>query len=78
MAVPVLSRLHTHRHPQVKGAEKVLFGLDDIRDESTIIIVEGELDKLAMEEAGYRNVVSVPDGAPMQVGMAGVCVCLHI
>lgn len=32
-----------------------------------IIQVEGELDKLAMEEAGYRNCVSVPDGAPGKV-----------
>jgi hypothetical protein len=29
--------------------------------------VEGEIDKLSMEEAGYRNCVSVPDGAPPQV-----------
>ena len=25
------------------------------------------MDKLAMEEAGYRNCVSVPDGAPPKV-----------
>ena len=37
---------------QVKGAEKVLYGLDDIKGAETIIIVEGELDKLALEEAG--------------------------
>ncbi|XP_024983114.1 twinkle homolog protein, chloroplastic/mitochondrial-like isoform X2 [Cynara cardunculus var. scolymus] len=29
--------------------------------------VEGEMDKLAMEEAGFRNCVSVPDGAPSKV-----------
>jgi len=52
---------------QVKGAEKILFGLDDIADAKTIIIVEGELDKLALEEAGFLNVVSVPDGAPSRV-----------
>jgi twinkle protein len=52
---------------QVKDAEKILFGLDDIADETTAIIVEGELDKLALEEAGFRNAVSVPDGAPKQV-----------
>ena len=27
----------------------------------------GEMDKLALEEAGLLNVVSVPDGAPRQV-----------
>jgi twinkle protein len=26
--------------------------------------VEGEIDKLSMEEAGFKNCVSVPDGAP--------------
>jgi hypothetical protein len=31
------------------------------------IIVEGEVDKLSLEEAGIRHVVSVPDGAPKAV-----------
>jgi twinkle protein len=52
---------------QVKDAEKILFGLDDIADEKAAIIVEGELDKLALEEAGFPNAISVPDGAPKQV-----------
>jgi Toprim domain len=42
---------------QVKGAEKVFFGLKDIVGMPEIIIVEGEMDKLALEEAGFRNVV---------------------
>lgn len=49
---------------QVPKAEKVLFGVDDCKGASEIIIVEGEMDKLALEEAGFRHVVSVPDGAP--------------
>jgi twinkle protein len=49
---------------QGKDAEKIFFGLDDIADAKTVIIVEGELDKLALEEAGF---VSVPDGAPSRV-----------
>ena len=32
------------------------------------MIVEGELDKLALNEAGLWNVVSVPDGAPARAG----------
>jgi twinkle protein len=52
---------------QVKDAEKIFYGLDDIADVKTAIIVEGELDKLALEEAGIRNVVSVSDGAPKEV-----------
>ena len=35
-----------------------MYGLDGYRLEE-IIIVEGEFDKLAFEEAGYTNVVSV-------------------
>src|SRR4029077_14590991 len=52
---------------QVRGAEKILYGLDDISDSNGAVIVEGELDKLALEEAGIHNAVSVPDGAPAQV-----------
>lgn len=52
---------------QEADTEKIFYGLDDIQGESEIIIVEGEIDKLAMEEAGFRNCVSVPDGAPPSV-----------
>src|SRR5260221_2144956 len=48
---------------QVKGAEAILYGLDDIADSKTIIQVEGEADKLACEAAGFLDVVSVPNGA---------------
>lgn len=48
---------------QVQGAEAVLYGLDDIAESEEAIFVEGELDKLAVEEAGFSNVVSVPNGA---------------
>lgn len=44
------------------GAERVLYGLNDITD--TLIWVEGEIDKLSLEVAGFQNCVSVPDGAP--------------
>jgi twinkle protein len=52
---------------QESNTEKIFYGLDDIGGESDVIIVEGEMDKLAMEEAGFRNCVSVPDGAPPSV-----------
>jgi twinkle protein len=52
---------------QEANTEKILYGLDDIKRARDIIIVEGEIDKLSMEEAGYRNCVSVPDGAPPKV-----------
>lgn len=46
-----------------KGAERILYGYDDINDFTTII-VEGEIDKLSFWEAGFQNCISVPDGAP--------------
>lgn len=46
----------------VKDAAPVLFGLNDMAE--TTVIVEGEMDKLAMSEAGIQNCVSVPNGAP--------------
>jgi len=46
----------------MKGGEQALYGLNDIGAET--IIVEGEMDKLALWEAGFKNVVSVPNGAP--------------
>src|SRR5438270_1801516 len=52
---------------QVKDAEAIFYGLDDIAEAEDVIIVEGECDKLALEVAGYRNVISVPDGAPQKV-----------
>lgn len=51
---------------QVTGAQKVLFGLDDLQQATECIIVEGEIDKLSLEVAGHLNVVSVPDGAPAE------------
>ena len=44
------------------GAERVLYGLNDVAE--TTVWVEGEMDKLSAEVAGYPNCVSVPDGAP--------------
>jgi twinkle protein len=45
------------------GCELVLYGLDDIEPEQCFW-VEGEVDKLTVEVAGVRSVVSVPNGAP--------------
>ncbi|KAJ0082567.1 hypothetical protein Patl1_11545 [Pistacia atlantica] len=51
---------------QEKDAEKVFYGLDDIEGESDIIIVEGEMDKLSMEEARLCNCVVVLMGHPLK------------
>lgn len=44
------------------ACERVLYGLNDIGD--VLVWVEGEIDKLSVEQAGYQSCVSVPDGAP--------------
>ncbi|KAL0352745.1 UNVERIFIED_CONTAM: Primaseprotein [Sesamum angustifolium] len=54
---------------QERNTEKYLYGLDDIAEADEIIIVEGEIDKLSLEEAGYHNCVSVPSGAPQTVSL---------
>ena len=48
---------------QTKDGGQVFWGIDDVTDSDTLYIVEGEMDKLAMETAGYTDVVSVPGGA---------------
>ena len=60
-------RANGKRFRQVKDAEKIYYGPDDIADQETVIVCEGELDKLALEVAGFLNVVSVSDGAPAKV-----------
>lgn len=47
----------------VKDAELVFYNLDGIKGQKEIYIVEGEMDCLTMVQAGYRNTVSVPNGA---------------
>jgi len=48
---------------QVKDAEKILYGLDDVPGDLAIIC-EGEIDKLSFAAAGMPFCLSVPDGAP--------------
>jgi twinkle protein len=47
----------------VSGAELIFYGLNNIKDSEICYIVEGEMDALAMFEAGLYSVVSVPNGA---------------
>ena len=66
---------HKYRGPhktfwQQANGRKQFFNVDVLRDPnlidgtSALVIVEGELDALAVASAGYPYVVSVPDGAP--------------
>ncbi len=49
---------------QEKDAEPIPYGLDSIRGAKTIVVVEGEPDRLSVLYAGYSACISVPDGAP--------------
>lgn len=46
-----------------KNAELTFYNLDQIKEETECIIVEGEIDCLSLHEAGIYNSVSVPNGA---------------
>ncbi|MDH4212170.1 MAG: toprim domain-containing protein [candidate division WOR-3 bacterium] len=48
-----------------KGAEKVFYNIDNTIGYDDIVIVEGEMDALALWEAGIKYVVSVPNGATL-------------
>ena len=48
-----------------KGAEKVFYNIDSIVGYEYCILVEGEMDVLALHEAGISNVISVPNGATL-------------
>ena len=48
-----------------KGAEKIFYNIDSIVGHNFCVIVEGEMDVLALHEAGIKNVISVPNGATL-------------
>ena len=48
-----------------KGAEKVFYNIDSVVGHTECIIVEGEMDVLALHEAGITNAISVPNGATL-------------
>ena len=48
-----------------KGAEKVFYNINSIVGYDECVVVEGEMDVLALHEAGIKNVISVPNGATL-------------
>ena len=48
-----------------KGAEKVFYNINSIVGYDSCVITEGEMDVLALHEAGVKNAVSVPNGATL-------------
>jgi twinkle protein len=48
-----------------KGAEKIFYNINSVVGYDFCVIVEGEMDVLALHEAGVPNVISVPNGATL-------------
>ena len=48
-----------------KGAEKVFYNINSIVGYDDCVITEGEIDVLALHEAGVTNAISVPNGATL-------------
>jgi len=48
-----------------KGAEKVFYNINSTIGYDWCVIVEGEMDVLALHEAGIKNAISVPNGATL-------------
>jgi twinkle protein len=48
-----------------KGAEKVFYNINSVVGYDYCVIVEGEMDVLALHEAGIKNAISVPNGATL-------------
>lgn len=47
-----------------KDAKQILYGLNSLEGANNAIFVEGEIDALSFYEAGFKHVVSTPNGAP--------------
>ncbi len=48
---------------QSKDARRIFYGINDIIGQKEVYIVEGEIDKLSLWEAGIKNCISLPNGA---------------
>ena len=48
-----------------KGAEKVFYNINSVVGYDWCVVVEGEMDVLALHEAGIKNAISVPNGATL-------------
>lgn len=46
-----------------KDAELIFYNLDSINKSKEVFIVEGEMDVLTLMQCGYKNAISVPNGA---------------
>ena len=57
-----------------KDAELIFYNIDSLKDSGTAIITEGEIDCLSLLEAGFKSVVSVPNGAGASLDFMDNCI----
>lgn len=65
LAINVQFRTRDKDFGFIKGAPRVIYNLDAVKDSDTVIWVEGPMDVLALYECGIENVVSVPNGSTL-------------
>lgn len=60
----------------VSGAELIFYNIDCLARFDEVIIVEGEIDALTFIQAGFENVISVPNGANKNLEYLDTCIDL--
>lgn len=60
----------------VAGAELVFYNIDCLADYKDVIIVEGEIDALTLIQAGFKNTISVPNGANKNLEYLDSCIAM--
>ena len=55
-----------------EGSASSFYGVERVKPEDPIVIVEGEIDALSLREAGVKNAISVPNGAPLKASDGSV------
>jgi twinkle protein len=58
----------------VAGAELIFWNIDCLKKYDEVIIVEGEIDALTFIQAGFDNVLSVPNGANKNLEYLDSCI----
>lgn len=58
----------------VSGSELIFWNIDCLKDNLSVIIVEGEIDALTFIEQGFENVLSVPNGANKNLEYLDNCI----
>jgi twinkle protein len=60
----------------VSGAELIFWNIDCLKDNSEVIITEGEIDALTFIENRFNNIISVPNGANKNLEYLDNCIDL--